>query len=92
MHQYDMLDGPRPEKVSYTMLENFIWMRSEVEGFWYPVVEVGAKVKKNQNLGHIKDAWGNILQDVTSQGSGDVLFLVSSLAINKGDPLLAYGA
>jgi predicted deacylase len=91
LRQYGMLDGPAPEQLSCTMLDNFIWMRSEVEGFWYPAIEVGAKVKKGQNLGYIKDAWGNVLQDVTCQGVGDVLFLVSSLAINKGDPLLAYG-
>jgi predicted deacylase len=90
--QYGMLEGPKPEKISNTLLDNFIWMRSEVEGFWYPAIEVGAKVKKGQNLGTIKDAWGSVLQEVTCQGSGDVLFLVSSLAINKGDPLLAYGA
>jgi predicted deacylase len=92
LHQYGMLDGPAPAKISYTLLDNFIWMRSEAEGFWYPAIEVGAKVKKGQNLGYIKDAWGNVLQEVTCQGVGDVLFLVSSLAINKGDPLLAYGA
>ncbi len=92
LRHYKMLDGPAPEKVAVTMLENFIWMRSEAEGFWYPAIEVGAKVTKGQNLGCIKDAWGNVLQEVICQGVGDVLFLVSSLAINKGDPLLAYGA
>ncbi len=92
LHQYEMIDGPAPEKISYTLLDNFIWMRSETVGFWYPSIEVGAKVEKGQNLGYIKDAWGKVLQEVVCQGSGDVLFLVSSLAINKGDPLLAYGA
>ncbi len=92
LHQYGMLEGPMPEKVPSTLLDQFIWMRSEVDGFWYPAIEVGEKVKKNQNLGTIKDAWGNVLQEVVCQGSGDVLFLVSSLSINKGDPLLAYGA
>ncbi len=92
LRQYGMLEGPAPEKVANKMLDNFIWMRSEAEGFWYPAIEVGAKVNKSQRLGQVKDAWGNVLQDVVCQGAGDVLFLVSSLAINKGDPLLAYGA
>jgi predicted deacylase len=92
LRQYGMVEGPAPEKISYTFLDNFIWMRSEAVGFWYPAIEVGAKVEKGQNLGYIRDAWGNVLQEVTCQGNGDVLFLVSSLAINKGDPLLAYGA
>ncbi len=92
MRHYGLLAGGIPEEIACTVLDNFIWMRSDAQGFWYPAIEVGAKVKKGQNLGCIKDAWGNLLQDVICQGEGDVLFLVSSLAINKGDPLLAFGA
>jgi len=91
MRHYGLLVGGAPAEVTCTTLDNFIWVRSDAQGFWYPAVEVGANVKAGQNLGCIKDAWGNMLQDVNSQGEGAVLFLVSSLAINKGDPLLAYG-
>lgn len=91
MRQYGMMPGAVPAPVESAVLENFIWMRSDVEGFWYPMIEVGAKVHKGQNLGVIKNTWGKVLQDVVCQGEGEVLFLVSSLAINKGDPLLAYG-
>jgi len=91
MHQYGMMPGAVPAPVESTVLENFIWMRSDEQGFWYPMIEVGAKVHKGQNLGLIKNTWGKVLQDVVCQGEGEVLFLVSSLAINKGDPLLAYG-
>jgi hypothetical protein len=92
MRQYGLVPGGAPAPVECTVVENFIWMRSDAEGFWYPAIEVGAKVHKGQNLGVIKDAWGKVLQDVVCQGDGDVLFLVSSLAINRDDPLLAYGA
>jgi uncharacterized protein len=91
LHHYGMMKGAAFEPVDCTILENFIWLRSEVEGFWYPAVEVGMKVHQGQNLGTIKDAWGNILQDVVCEGEGDVLFLVTSLAINQGDPLLSFG-
>jgi predicted deacylase len=91
LHQYGMLQGAAPAPVKCAILENFIWMRADVEGFWYPAIEVGAKVHKGQKVGVIKDAWGAVLQEAVCEGEGDVLFLVSSLAINKGDPLLAYG-
>ena len=91
MRQYGMLPGAAPAPVESAVLENFIWMRAEVEGFWYPLIDVGDRVQKGQKLGVIKNAWGEVLQDAVCQGEGDVLFLVSSLAINKGDPLLAYG-
>jgi hypothetical protein len=40
----------------------------------------------------VKDVWGNILQTSRATANGAILFLVSSLAINNGDPLLSIGA
>ncbi len=75
-----------------TLLERFLWLRSEHEAFWYPAVAVNDRVKAGQNLGVIKNYEGNVLQTAVSPADGVVLFLVSSLAINQGDPLLAVGA
>ena len=84
--------GGKPGKVETVALQDFIWLRSENDGFWYPAIEVGDDVKKDQVLGKITDVWGNTLQTVKATATGRVLFLVSSLAINNGDPLLAIGA
>ncbi len=92
MLQYGMLHGGKPKKVETIVLKDFIWLRSEQAGFWYPATEVGDDVKKDQLLGKITDAWGSTLQTVSAPASGRVLFLVTSLAINNGDPLLAIGA
>lgn len=92
MRQYGMLSGGKPAKVETVVLQEFIWLYSEHTGFWYPGTEVGKDVQKGQVLGQIKDVWGNTLQTVNASATGRVLFLVSSLAINKGDPLLAIGA
>jgi predicted deacylase len=92
MRQYDMLDGGKPEKVETIVLQDFLWQRSDHTGFWYPAIEVGEDVQKDQDLGKITDVWGNTLQTVPATATGRVLFLVSSLAINNGDPLLAIGA
>ena len=92
MHQYGMLRGGKPKKVETIVLKDFIWLRSEQVGFWYPAIEVGDDVKKDQVLGKITDAWGSTLQTVSAPATGRVLFLVSSLAINNGDPLMAIGA
>ncbi|MCX6032563.1 MAG: hypothetical protein NT169_25130 [Chloroflexi bacterium] len=53
---------------------------------------MGDAVRQGQELGRVLDAEGNILQTAISPASGAVLFLVMSLAINTGDPLLAVGA
>jgi uncharacterized protein len=92
MRHLKMIPGTAPESVPCTLLERFLWLRSEHEGFWYPAVAVNDRVKAGQNLGVIKDYEGHVLQTAISPADGIVLFIVTSLAINRGDPLLAVGA
>lgn len=92
MRHLKMIPGSAPETVPTTLLERFLWLRSEHEGFWYPATAVNERVKAGQNLGVIKDYEGRVLQTAVSPADGVVLFLVSSLAINHNDPLLAVGA
>jgi len=92
MRHYEMLPGGKPNKMNTIALQHFIWLRSDHDGFWYPSVAVGDDVSKGQPLGHIKDVWGNVLQTAEAVADGRILFLVSSLAINLGDPLLSIGA
>ncbi len=92
MRYLKMIPGGAPEPVPFTLLERFMWLRSDHAGFWYPAVAVNEAVKTGQNLGCVKDCEGGVLQTAVSPGDGVVLFIVSSLAINKSDPLLAVGA
>ena len=92
MRHLKMIPGGAPESVPFTLLERFLWLRSDHEGFWYPAVEVNDEVKAGQNLGCVKDCEGHLLQTALSPADGVVLFLVTSLAINRTDPLLAVGA
>jgi len=87
-----MHDGGPPPTVECTLLSQFCWLRSEHEGFWYPAVPVGARVEAGQELGLVRDWEGTVLQRAITSVDGRVLFIVSSLAINNGDPLLAVGA
>jgi predicted deacylase len=92
MRRLDMIPGGAPKPVPFTLLEQFLWLRSEHEGFWYPAVAVAEAVKAGQILGHVKDCEGRVLQTAISPADGHVLFIVTSLAINGNDPLLAVGA
>ncbi len=92
MRYLDMISGGAPEPVPFTLLERFLWLRSDHEGFWYPRVSVGETVSAGQDLGCVKDWEGRVLQTAVSPADGAVLFIVSSLAINQTDPLLAVGA
>lgn len=92
LRHFKMVDGPAPEPLPTQVMDQFVWLRSEHDGYYYPRVDVGATVRKGQALGHVADFRGNSLQPVVAPLDGTVLFLVSSLAINNGDPLLAVGA
>jgi predicted deacylase len=92
MRHLKMIPGAAPEPTPSTLLEQFLWLRSEHEGFWYPQVSVGETVQAGQELGSITDWEGNVLQKGLSPGDGTVLFIVSSLAIHANDPLFAVGA
>jgi len=92
MRYLGMLEGPAPEPVPTQLLEQFIWLRSEHDGYYYPKVEVGDAVCKGQETGVVTDFEGNVLQSPVAPENGRILFLVSSLAINQGDPLFAVGA
>jgi len=92
LRHLEMVEGAAPERVPFTILEQFLWLRSDHDGFWYPGVPVGEFVRKGQELGRDEDVEGHVLQTALSPAEGRVLFIVSSLAINKTDPLLAVGA
>ena len=91
MQHLGMLPGD-PEPVEVTTLTRFAWLRAEATGLWYARVTAGIQVEAGQIVGVITDAFGKVLQEAIATVGGVVLFAVSSLAINEGDPLVGIGA
>lgn len=58
---------------------------------WYAFVSREDKVHKGQKLGEIRDLFGNVLHEYYAKFDGVVLMVVATLAIKKGDALIAYG-
>ena len=81
-------EAPPPAR----MIEDMVWMRSSHDGLFYPTCAVGDTVQKGQSLGRITDFLGQTVEELVSPASGVVLFLVTTLAMNNNDPLLAVGA
>jgi hypothetical protein len=48
-------------------------------------------VTEGQVIGTVKDYFGQTLAEYRAPASGVVLFAVTSLAMNAGDPLIAVG-
>ena len=65
------------------------WMRATSSGYWHPAVGVGDRIQAGTMVGEVQDAFGNVLERPAAPIDGVVIFLVSSLAMNAGDPLLA---
>ena len=74
------------------IMEHTAWLRSEHDGMFHPKCTVGDMVQAGQTLGVVTDYLGNTMQTATAPITGKVLFLVTTLAMNNGDPLLSIGA
>ncbi len=74
------------------VLEAFEWLRSAHDGMFYPLCKVGDAVRAGQKIGYVTDYLGNEVQSANAPCDGVVLFLVTTLAMNQGDPLLAVAA
>jgi len=72
-------------------LSRFEWMYADTAATYYPVVAAGDIVRPNQVIGELRDVFGGVLQTLRAPAGGPVLFLVTALAVKKGDPLLGIG-
>lgn len=92
MAELGMLDEAPATDVRPALLTEFAWSRSEADGCWYPEVSAGDAVAAGQSLGTVTDLLGNVRQRPVASAGGVVMFAVTSLAINAGDPLVGVGA
>jgi predicted deacylase len=74
------------------LVDRFLWLRSEHEGWWEPAVEAGDAVAGGGELGVVKDYFGDVIEEVLAPEDGVVLFLTSSPAIAAAGLLLGLGA
>ncbi|GAC1641551.1 MAG: N(2)-acetyl-L-2,4-diaminobutanoate deacetylase DoeB [Chloroflexota bacterium] len=86
-----VLPGDPRRHENQNMYETFAWMRAEQDGLFHPTVGIGEYVTEGQAIGCITDYFGNEVQNLAAVTRGEIVFLVTSLAMNAGDPLLAIG-
>lgn len=67
------------------------YLDADASGRWYAFVTREDRVKKGQKLGEIRDLFGNVLHEYHAKFDGVVLMVVATLAIKKGNPIIAYG-
>lgn len=74
-----------------TYLEGMVGLNAEATGCWYPSVALNQVVAAGEKIGEIKDYFGQALGEYYAPQGGRILYVISSLAINVGDPLIAIG-
>jgi hypothetical protein len=80
----------REEKT--TLITRGVYLDADFSGRWYPFVGRDDRIKKGQKIGEIRDFFGKLQVEYFAEYDAEILMVVSTLAIKKGDALIAYGA
>ncbi len=91
MAHLGMVDPLGPPAPAPKAMDRMVWMRTEVSATYHPTVAVGETVAEGQAVGELRDIFGEPLLALQAAASGVVVFLVTSLAVKAGDPLLGIG-
>jgi hypothetical protein len=79
-------DGPGPVEAPH-FLERGEVLRAGVTGIFYPLVEKGQTVTEGAPIGRITDFHGRLLEEITAPFAGEILYVVGTPPMNKGEPV-----
>jgi predicted deacylase len=88
----EILPGAAESAEPAILLRTFQVVTSEHTGCWYASVQIGETVAEGQPIGELRDYFGDTLAHVAAPIGGVVLYRVTSLAVDQGDPLVGIGA
>jgi predicted deacylase len=84
-------DGPAAV-ASPVWIERNEVLRASVTGLFYPAVKPGEQVVKGAPFGRITDFHGKTVEQVLAPFDGEVLYVVATPPVSKGEPLGMVGA
>jgi len=79
-------EGPDPVK-NPVMFERSEVLRSNFTGIFYPLVQKGQQVAQGALVGRVTDFHGKTLEEIKAPFAGEVLYVVGTPAMNKGEPV-----
>lgn len=84
-------DGPAPIAAP-VFLERSEVLRSNFTGIFYAMVEKGQTVAQGAVIGRVTDFHGKVLEDIKAPFAGEILYVVGTPAMNKGEPVAFIGS
>jgi uncharacterized protein len=82
------MTGQEPLDLPTRNLQGLAWTRSSEAGTYHPTVAAGDQVVQGQKTGELRDLFGNTIEEHHASADGEIVFLVTALAVNQGGPLL----
>ena len=79
-------EGP-PPIARPVLLERSEVLRSSFTGIFYATVEKGQTVADGAVIGRVTDFHGKLLEEIKAPFAGEVLYVVGTPAMNKGEPV-----
>ena len=84
-------EGPAPV-AQPIWIERSEVLRSSGTGIFYPAVERGHTVAQGTLIGRVTDFHGKVIEEVRSPFAGEILYVIGTPAISKGEPIAYVGA
>jgi predicted deacylase len=80
------------EEGTAMVLTEFEWVYTKNTGVWYPKVSAGDLVRKGQEIGTVRNLFGDTLEEIISPVNGVVLFLTINPSVLENGLLMGIGA
>ena len=80
-------DAPSVKVAKATWYDKTEVVRSPADGVWYPAVEKTQMVAAGALVGTVRDPFGATLAEVRAPFAGEMLYVVGTPPVSKGEPL-----
>jgi predicted deacylase len=84
-------DGPAPVASPIWIERNEV-LRAAATGIFYAEVERGHTVAKGSRIGRVTDFHGRTLEEVVAPFDGEILYVVATPPVTKGEPVAMIGS
>ncbi len=83
-HQFDYIEQ--------TEITKAVYEEAKEKGCWFPKVQAAQEIDEGKLLGSWESIDGAQRCDIYAKHTGRVMYVTTALGVNRGDPLIAYGA